>query len=43
MENGEFIAQLAQFGTVEGIGDLQASFDNLTAVMTASDAWGRTC
>jgi len=38
MENGDFIAQLAQFGTVEGIGELQASFDELTAVMTASDA-----
>ena len=38
MENGDFIAQLAQFGTVEGIGTLQTSFDELTAVMTASDA-----
>lgn len=38
MENGDFIAQLAQFGTVEGIGTLQSSFDELTAVMTASDA-----
>ncbi|MGB0867636.1 MAG: flagellar hook assembly protein FlgD [Granulosicoccaceae bacterium] len=38
MENGDFIAQLAQFGTVSGIGELQTSFDNLTAAMTAADA-----
>ncbi len=38
MENGDFIAQLAQFGTVSGIGDLQASVDSLSAAMTASDA-----
>ncbi len=38
MENGDFIAQLAQFGTVSGIGELQQSFDALTASMTATDA-----
>lgn len=38
MENGDFIAQMAQFGTVTGIGDLKTSFDNLTAAMTGSDA-----
>ena len=38
MENGDFIAQLAQFGTVSGIGDLQTSFDNLTKAISASDA-----
>ena len=26
MQNGEFLAQMAQFGTVNGIQDLQASF-----------------
>jgi len=38
MENGEFIAQMAQFGTVEGIGSLQTSFDELSSAMTATDA-----
>lgn len=38
MENGDFIAQLAQFGTVSGIGDLQTAVDELTATMTSADA-----
>lgn len=38
MENGDFIAQLAQFGTVSGIGELQQSFESLSAAMTATDA-----
>lgn len=38
MENGDFIAQLAQFGTVSGIGELQTSFDNLAALMNTTDA-----
>lgn len=38
MENGDFIAQMAQFGTVTGIGDLKTSFDSLTAAMTGADA-----
>ena len=37
MENGDFIAQLAQFGTVSGIGELQTSFDELTTALTGSD------
>ncbi len=38
MENGDFIAQLAQFGTVSGIGELQVSVDALSSAMTATDA-----
>ncbi len=31
MQNGEFLSQMAQFGTVSGIQDLQKSFNNFTA------------
>jgi flagellar basal-body rod modification protein FlgD len=31
MENGDFLAQMAQFGTVAGIQDLQESFKSFTA------------
>lgn len=32
-ENGEFLAQMAQFSTVTGINEMQASIDNLAASM----------
>lgn len=38
MENGEFIAQMAQFATVEGIGDMQSSLSELNATMTSNQA-----
>ncbi len=33
MENGEFLSQIAQFGTVSGIQDLQKSFEQFSASM----------
>ena len=38
MENGEFLAQLSQFGTVSGIGDLQKSFSLLANSLQSSQA-----
>jgi flagellar basal-body rod modification protein FlgD len=38
MSNGEFLAQMAQFGTVNGIQGLQTSFDNFAASMTSNQA-----
>ena len=36
MESGEFLGQIAQFGTVSGINDLQASFDTFAGSMQSS-------
>lgn len=38
MENGDFLAQLAQFNTVSGIQELQQSFSNFAASMQGSQA-----
>ncbi len=38
MENGEFIAQLAQFSMTEGIEQMQASLDAMSQSMVASQA-----
>jgi flagellar basal-body rod modification protein FlgD len=36
MESGEFLGQLAQFGTVSGIADMQASLDDLAGAVRSS-------
>jgi len=38
MENGEFLAQMAQFGTVSGIQDLQELFKNFAASISSDQA-----
>ncbi|MFO8151716.1 flagellar hook assembly protein FlgD [Thioalkalivibrio sp.] len=38
MESGEFLGQLAQFGTVSGIEDLQKSFQDLTGSVYSGQA-----
>jgi flagellar basal-body rod modification protein FlgD len=38
MENGEFLGQMAQFGTVSGIEDLQKSFSTLAGSMYSNQA-----
>jgi flagellar basal-body rod modification protein FlgD len=38
MKNGEFITQMAQFGTVSGIQDLQKSFGEFSSSITSSQA-----
>ncbi len=38
MENGNFLAQLAQFSTVEGIGTLNDSFSNFANSLTSGQA-----
>ena len=38
MDNGDFIAQLAQFSTVEGIGSLGTSFDKFADSMSSGQA-----
>jgi len=38
MQNGEFLSQMAQFGTVSGIQDLQQSFKNFTASISSVQA-----
>lgn len=38
MQNGEFITQMAQFGTVSGIQDLQKSFGDFANSITSSQA-----
>ena len=38
MENGEFIAQMAQFATVDGIQEMQKSVSALNATMASSQA-----
>ena len=38
MENGDFIAQMAQFGTVSGIGDLNKTFSDMSASFQSNQA-----
>lgn len=38
MDNGEFLGQIAQFGTVNGINDLLASFESLSSSLQSSQA-----
>ncbi len=38
MENGDFLAQIAQFSTVQGIGDLNDNFANLSASLVSNQA-----
>jgi len=38
MENGDFLAQMAQFGTVSGISDLQKSFDGFSNSLVSNQA-----
>lgn len=38
MQNGEFIAQMAQFATVDGIQEMQASISSLNATMSSNQA-----
>lgn len=38
MESGEYLTQIAQFGTVSGIKDLQQSFDSLSTSLQSSQA-----
>lgn len=38
MENGDFIAQMAQFGTVSGIGDLNTAFADMSASFQSNQA-----
>jgi flagellar basal-body rod modification protein FlgD len=38
MESGEFLGQLAQFGTVQGLAGLQTSFDSLSTSLVSSQA-----
>jgi len=38
MENGDFLGQMAQFGTVSGINDLNATFNNLSASFQSNQA-----
>ena len=38
MENGEFIAQMAQFATVDGINNMQSSLTNLSKSLNSSQA-----
>lgn len=38
MENGDFLAQMAQFGTVSGINDLNASFSSMSASLQGNQA-----
>lgn len=39
VENGEFLSQLAQFGTVNGIDDLNESFNKLSSALQSSQAY----
>jgi flagellar basal-body rod modification protein FlgD len=38
MENGEFIAQMAQFSTVTGLSELQQSFEQLASSLSSNQA-----
>lgn len=38
MENGDFLAQIAQFSTVEGIGDLNKNFASLSESLVSNQA-----
>ena len=39
LDNTEFVAQLAQFGTVSGVQELNDSFASLGATLAASQSW----
>ena len=39
MENGDFLAQIAQFSTVDGIGKLQESFESLVGSLHSNQAF----
>ncbi len=38
MENGEFLAQMAQFGTVSGINELNSAFSDMSAAFQSNQA-----
>ena len=38
MENGDFLAQMAQFGTVSGINDLNSAFNSMSAAFQSNQA-----
>ena len=38
MENGDFLGQMAQFGTVNGINELNAAFDSMSASFQSNQA-----
>lgn len=38
MENGDFLAQMAQFGTVSGINDLNSAFSSMSAAFQSNQA-----
>lgn len=38
MESGEFLSQLAQFGTLNGITELKSSFDQFTSLLQSNQA-----
>ena len=38
MENGDFLAQMAQFGTVSGVNELNESFDSMSAAFQSNQA-----
>jgi len=38
MENGEFLSQIAQFSSVKSLGDLNTSFDSLSASLISNQA-----
>jgi flagellar basal-body rod modification protein FlgD len=38
LDSGEFLGQLAQFGTVSGLADLQTSFDSLSTSLVSNQA-----
>ncbi len=38
MDNGEFLSQMAEFGTLDGIGNLESSFEDLAASLYSNQA-----
>ncbi len=42
LQSGEFIGQLAQFGTVSGVGELNNSFSDLASSLVSSQSLGAT-
>lgn len=42
LQSGEFIGQLAQFGTVSGVGELNNSFSALSSSLISSQSLGAT-
>jgi len=38
MDNGEFLSQMAEFGTLDGIGNLETSFEDLAASLYSNQA-----